>query len=154
MLTSLLKTLACKHRSTVRKTAARYWAQVKIRHGPRTCYQASVERTGRTPLTATFGGIPLRHNQDAVLPDRAPTPITTRHKELIGRLRAGRCELCKNTGPVQVHQVAKLAQLHTPGRSQPAWAELMMKRRRKTLIVCAACHTMIHARHPTATPTH
>ncbi|MGH3407751.1 MAG: hypothetical protein ACRDRJ_35405 [Streptosporangiaceae bacterium] len=31
------------------------------------------------------------------------------------------------------------------GPGQPAWAALMAKMRRKTLIVCAACHNLIHA---------
>ena len=31
------------------------------------------------------------------------------------------------------------------GRRQPPWAALMAKMRRKTLIVCAACHDYIHA---------
>jgi hypothetical protein len=30
-------------------------------------------------------------------------------------------------------------------RSLPAWAALMAKKRRKTLIVCAPCHDWIHA---------
>jgi hypothetical protein len=55
--------------------------------------------------------------------------------------------------PVEVHQVRKLADLARPGRPQPAWAQVMAKRRRKTLVVCQTCHDSIHARHPTATPT-
>jgi predicted HNH restriction endonuclease len=46
---------------------------------------------------------------------------------------------------VEVHQVRKLADLTAQGKSQPAWAELMAKMRRKTLIMCASCHEMIHA---------
>jgi nitrate/TMAO reductase-like tetraheme cytochrome c subunit len=52
---------------------------------------------------------------------------------------------------VQVHQVAKLAQLATPGRPQPVWAQLMARMRRKTLIVCSSCHHSIHHRNPTNT---
>jgi len=46
---------------------------------------------------------------------------------------------------VTVHHVAGLAQLGKPGPDQPAWAALMAKMRRKTLIVCAPCHEYIHA---------
>jgi hypothetical protein len=46
---------------------------------------------------------------------------------------------------VAVHQVAALKELGRPGPGQPAWAALMTKMRRKTLIVCAACHDHIHA---------
>ena len=44
-----------------------------------------------------------------------------------------------------VHQVTRLKELGKPGPGQPAWAALMAKMRRKTLIVCAACHEYIHA---------
>jgi hypothetical protein len=54
---------------------------------------------------------------------------------------------------VEVHQVRKLAELTTPGQPQPAWAELMAKMRRKTLIVCAACHETIHTGQPATTTT-
>ena len=46
---------------------------------------------------------------------------------------------------MEIHQVRKLADLTRPGRPQPAWAQLMAKMRRKTLIVCAPCHQAIHA---------
>jgi hypothetical protein len=153
METSMLKTLACKYDSSVSKMAAKYRATIETPHGPRRCFQASIERDGKKPLVARFGGIPLRRNKYAVLTDREPVPVTFRRKELIDRLRAGRCEMCRHTGAVQVHHVGKLAHLNKPGRPQPAWAALMSKRRRKTLVVCQACHDTIHARQPTATPT-
>ena len=151
MSTSLLKTLACKYSSSVSKMAARYQATVETPHGLRRCFQVSVERDGRKPLIATFGGIPLKRQKRAVLYDRKPAPLVTRRKELISRLVAGRCELCGNVGEVDVHHIGKLAQLGKSGKSQPAWVELMTKRRRKTLVVCATCHGTIHARQPIAT---
>jgi hypothetical protein len=78
--------------------------------------------------------------------------VTVRRKELITRLQAGRCELCKQTGAVDVHQVRKLADLERPGQPQPAWDQLMAKRRRKTLVICASCHAAIHGGQPAATP--
>jgi group II intron reverse transcriptase/maturase len=153
MVTSMLKTLACKHDSTVAKMAKRHQATIATPHGPRRCFQASIERAGRTPLVARFGGIPLRRKKNAVLTDRIPAPVTVRRKELITRLQAGRCELCEQPGTVDVHQVRKLADLQRPGHPQPAWDQLMAKRRRKTLVVCATCHTAIHDGQPTATPT-
>jgi group II intron reverse transcriptase/maturase len=151
--TSMLKTLACKHDSTVSTMADRYRATIETPHGTRRCFQVSVEREGRQPLVARFGGIPLRRKKDAVLTDRVPAPVTVRRKELVTRLQAGRCELCKQPGPVDVHQVRKLADLQRPGCPQPAWDRLMAKRRRKTLVVCAECHTAIHDGRPTASLT-
>lgn len=150
MKTSMLKTLACKHDSTVTKMARRYMTTVSTPYGPRRCFEVRIEREGRNPLAARFGGIPLRRNKNAVLIDRVPAPVTFRRKELVTRLLAGRCELCKQPGEVNVHHVAKLAELHRPGHPQPAWNQLMAKRRRKTLVVCVNCHAAIHDGQPTA----
>jgi group II intron reverse transcriptase/maturase len=154
MKTSMLKTLACKHDSTVTQMADRYKTTIVTPSGPRRCFEVSVEREGRKPLIARFGGIPLRRKRNAVLTDRTPAPVTVRRKELVTRLQAGRCELCKQTsGTVNVHHVRKLADLQRPGQPQPVWNRLMAKKRRKSLIVCADCHTAIHDGQPTASLT-
>jgi group II intron reverse transcriptase/maturase len=147
--TSMLKTLAAKHRSRVTLMARKYQAKTDTQHGKRTCFEAIVERAGRKPLAARFGGIPLKRQKKAVLDDRPAVPATTR-KELLTRLRAGRCEWCQRHADVEVHQVRELADLARPGRTQPAWARLMAQMRRKTLIVCIPCHQAIHAGNLTA----
>jgi group II intron reverse transcriptase/maturase len=149
--TSMLKTLAAKHQSSVKKMAARYRAKVPTPRGPRTCYEARVERDGKKPLVARFGGIPLTRNKDAVLDDRTPRQITYPRKELVTRLLAGRCELCGETDTMQTHQVRNMASLGTPGPDQPAWAALMTKKQRKTLVVCTPCHQAIHEQQTTLT---
>jgi group II intron reverse transcriptase/maturase len=151
--TSMLRTLACKHDSTASAMADRYRATIDTPYGPRRCFQVNVERDGRKPLVARFGGIPLRRKKNAVLSDQVPAPVTVRRKELIIRLQAGRCELCGQPGTVDVHQVRKLTDLQRPGHPQPVWDQLMAKRRRKTLVVCATCHTAIHDGQPTAVST-
>ncbi|MFD9637589.1 reverse transcriptase/maturase family protein, partial [Streptomyces violascens] len=150
--TSMLKTLAAKHGSTVSKMARKYKATIVTPHGPRTCFEASLERSGKRARVARFGGIPLRRQKKAVLDDRAPVPAT-RPKELISRLWTGRCEWCEQKATVEVHQVRNLAALTPPGRPQPAWAQLMTAMRRKTLVVCTSCHQVIHADQPTAALT-
>jgi hypothetical protein len=155
MVTSLLKTLAGKYDSSVSKMTRRYKATVPTPYGPRRCFQVSVERgEGRKPLVARFGGIPLRRQKNAVPVDRDPVPVTVHRKELIVRLLAGRCELCEHNGPVQVHQVRKLADLGQPGHpATPEWMAIMAKRRRRTLVVCENCHATIHDRRSTASLT-
>ena len=143
--TSMLKTLAAKHRSTVTQMAARHKAAVTTSDGPRTCFEARLKREGKKDLVARFGGISLRQDRRAVITDPAPVPVITPRKELIHRLRKRRCELCEHGTTVAVHQVATLAHLGMPGPGQPAWAALMAKMRRKTLIVCVPCHDYIHA---------
>ncbi|HSL06536.1 MAG TPA: reverse transcriptase domain-containing protein [Pseudonocardiaceae bacterium] len=151
--TSMLKTLAAKHDSSVAKVARKFKATVTTAHGPRACFEAVVERAGRKPLVARFGGIALKRQDTAVLEDRRPVPITKSRRELTDRLRAGWCELCDRRAQVDVHQVRKLADLSTKGQARPPWAELMVKRRRKTLVVCRACHDNIHGRQPIAAIT-
>jgi group II intron reverse transcriptase/maturase len=143
--TSMLKTLAAKHKSTVCKMAARHKAKTATPYGPRTCFEARARREGRPDLLARFGGIPLKRDRRAVITDPAPVPVKIPYKELICRLRQRRCELCDHGTTVAVHQVASLTRLGRPGPGQPAWAALMAKMRRKTLIVCADCHEHIHA---------
>ena len=150
--TSLLKTLAAKHGSTVTKMARKYQARTDTPYGPRTCFEASVERAGRKPLVARFGGIPLIRQKKAVLTDRQPVPATGR-KELTTRLLKGLCEWCGQRALVEVHQVRSLADLTRPRRPQPAWAHLMAAMRRKTLVVCTPCHQATHAGQPTAAST-
>jgi hypothetical protein len=146
-VTSMLKTLAAKHQSTVTKMAAKHKAKIQTPYGLRTCFEARIQRDGKPDLVARFGGIPLVRKKNAVLADHVPEPVPYPRKELIHRLLKRRCELCGQAGNVLVHQVRKLASLGEPGSGQPAWATLMATKRRKTLVVCAACHNVIHA-HP------
>jgi group II intron reverse transcriptase/maturase len=148
--TSMLKTLAAKHQSSVSKMAATHRAKIETPNGRRTCYEARVERPGKQPLVARFGGIPLMRDKRAVLIDRPPShQVTYQRKELVRRLLARRCELCGDPGQVVVHQVRSLASLeqHT---GQPDWAALMLRKRRKTLVVCHPCHDAIHNGHEAA----
>ena len=142
---SMLKTLALKHQSTVSKMAARHKAKVTTGDGPRTCFEARRRRRGKPDLVARFGGIILRQDRRAVIADPAPVRVRVPRKELLARLRQRECELCEAGATVAVHQVAGLNELGKPGPGQPAWAALMARKRRKTLIVCAPCHDWIHA---------
>ncbi|MGH3570032.1 MAG: hypothetical protein ACRDRH_29275, partial [Pseudonocardia sp.] len=104
---------------------------------------ARVERSGRQPLVARFGGIPLQRTRSAVLNDSPPGPTYPR-RELLKRLRRGRCERCASTDDIHVHHAARLADLAGP-EPQPEWTRAMAKRRRKTLVVCRSCYDTIHS---------
>ena len=147
METSMLQTLAGKHRSTVTKMARKYKTTIETPAGPRKVFQVTVERDrGRKPLVARFGGTPLKRVRTAVLTDRRPVMSSARRNELIHRLLAGRCEICEDTVNLEVHHVRKLADLNKRGRREkPAWMHLMAMRRRKTLVTCRRCHEDIHA---------
>ena len=148
--TSMLKTLAAKHQSSVAKMAAKHRAKIETPNGRRTCYEVRVERPGKQPLVARFGGIPLVRDTRAVIVDRSPSDqVTFQRKELVRRLLARRCELCGEPGQVIVHQVRNLASLEKH-IGQPDWAALMLRKRRKTLVVCHPCHDAIHVEPPAA----
>nr|WP_274919498.1 group II intron reverse transcriptase/maturase [Streptomyces sp. WZ-12] len=127
METSLLKTLAGKHRSTVTKMARKYKSIVETPEGPRTCLTVTVLRDrGRKPLVARFGGIPLKRQRKAVLTDRRPVMASAKRNELIHRLIAECCEICEARTNLEVHHVRKLADLNRPGRrDKPDWVHLM-----------------------------
>ena len=64
-----------------------------------------------------------------------------RSDQLRARLRSGVCELCGiDTENPQVHHVRKLKDL----TGNAPWEEIMRAKRRKTLVVCSACHEKIH----------
>ena len=143
--TSMLKTLAAKHQSTVSKMAARHKAKAETGDGPRTCFEARRRRRDKPDLVARFGGIILRQDRRAVITEPVPVRVRVPRRELLARLRQRECELCETGTTVAVHQVAGIRELGKPKTGQPAWAALMAKMRRKTLVVCAGCHEHIHA---------
>ncbi|MCD9881004.1 hypothetical protein LJ657_47305 [Streptomyces sp. NR30] len=78
METSMLKTLARKHGSSVTKMTARFKAKIATPHGPRTCFEATLARDSRRELVARFGGIPLKRQKTAELMGPVPewwTPL-------------------------------------------------------------------------------
>jgi group II intron reverse transcriptase/maturase len=147
METSMLKTLANKHKSTVTKMAAKYRRRVATPGGVLTCFQAVVEReAGKKPLVAQFGGFAIRRRTDAILVDQRPPLSYAKGSELLKRLQADECELCGSSVRVEVHHLRKMADLNRHRRKQvPTWFRLMATRKRKTLIVCRACHEAIHS---------
>jgi hypothetical protein len=147
MRTSMLRTLAAKHRSSVSKMMTRHKVKIETPSGLRTCFEAMAPRQGKKPLVARFGGIPLRRNRNAVLYDRVPDPAPHRHREVVRRLLRNVCEVCQHNGEVEAHQIRKLADLDGAGTTGvPGWTKIMAGKRRKTLIVCGPCHDSIHAR--------
>ena len=150
--TSLLKTLAGKHKSSVTAMARKYKATTETEFGPRKCLRVVVHRDkGKKPLVAQFGGIPLKRKHQAVLVDHTPQFLMTNRSELLKRVLADQCELCGSKERVEVHHIRKLADIEKPGRKEkPVWMNQMAARRRKTLVVCRTCHEAIHAGTSTA----
>ena len=140
-----LKTLACKHRSSINKQKAKYKTTTTSTSGKTVpCLQVVVERPNKKPLVATWGGISLVHKRKAVIED-IPYKVYGGRTELVKRLLAEKCELCGSTENIEVHHIRKLADLKKKGQAEvPKWVQIMSARKRKTLVVCRECHVAIH----------
>jgi hypothetical protein len=146
MQSSLLKTLAAKHKTSLMKVKRRLNSAIQTPYGLMKCLETQVPREDKAPLVACFGGIPLRPEPKAVLLDQNPNRLWIVRNELVKRLLADKCELCGYEGRCEVHHIRKLADLKVKGRREkPLWMQIMSARRRKTLVVCYDCHRAIHA---------
>ncbi|HEL2070651.1 TPA: reverse transcriptase domain-containing protein, partial [Streptococcus suis] len=112
METSLLKTLAFKHKSSINKMLAKYKTTTTSTNGRTVpCLQVVVPREDKPPLVATWGGISLSYKKKAVIED-APYQVYGGRTELIKRLLANKCELCGSEENIEVHHIRKLADLN------------------------------------------
>lgn len=147
---SLAKTLADKLKISSAQVFKRYKTTIQTERGPQKVLLVQVEREGRKPLVAVWGGISLaRVGMVAALNDKVP-PICNGRTELEQRLLADACELCGSTLDIEVHHIRGLKDLNRPGRTRKsAWVTVMAARQRKTLVTCHRCHEDIHAGRPT-----
>ncbi|MHC3589714.1 reverse transcriptase/maturase family protein, partial [Streptococcus suis] len=129
METSLLKTLAFKHKSSINKMLAKYKTTTTSTNGRTVpCLQVVVPREDKPPLVATWGGISLSYKKKAVIED-APYQVYGGRTELIKRLLANKCELCGSEENIEVHHIRKLADLNKHnGKLVPKWKEIMSAR--------------------------
>lgn len=146
MQTSLLGTLANKHKTKVGKIRRRMRKVVKDRgHTLKALVVEKARGDGKKPLVAMFGGISLAWNKHVLVLDR-PKQVYSGRSEVVQRLLAEVCELCGSVdGPFEVHHVRRLADLDRPGQKEkPLWVKRMASRQRKTLVTCTRCHQDIH----------
>ncbi len=136
--TSLLKTLANKHKTSVNKIAKRLRTDDGLR--------LTVKREQETRYISVFRLKNLRkptpHNSQL---DVQPNGYiwTLSRSEVIKRLNRKRCEYCEATeGPFEVHHVRKLKDV---AKGKVLWQRMMAARHRKTLVLCRACHHHLHA---------
>lgn len=137
------------HKTSVAKISGKYYKTVKLPHGQRKCVEITVNREGKKPLVARFGGLQLKRNPKAAIEDLPTTRKHPSRNELIKRLLADECEVCGTTGDIEVHHIRALKDLKVKGRREiPLWMHIMSARRRKTLMVCNKCHDAIHSGKP------
>lgn len=84
-------------------------------------------------------GFKKRNAQFDVDYDKLPQTMYVPYPSLVERLKDGRCELCGKEGKVVMRHVRTLTKL----KGNNEWEKLMLKRHRKTLVVCEDCNSMI-----------
>lgn len=145
---SLTMTLAAKLKTYASKVRKKYNTTLMVEGRPYKGMQIIIEREGKKPLVAKWGGIPLRRKEKAILIDNPQTQWGG-HTELVKRMLAHTCEQCGSTEQVEVHHIRAMKDLNKyTGREKPEWVKKMALRNRKTLILCRKCHTDLHAGRP------
>ena len=137
---SFMRTLADKHRSSVRKVASR------LKQGPNHYVVTFKKEDGMIREYALVSSTKQLARKKVSFDenlDRIPSTWQYRSKTQLGqRLLANECEWC-GTGeaPFEVHHVRKLKDL----RGKTVWERHMIARQRKTLVLCKKCHVDLHA---------
>ncbi len=132
---SCLATLAGKHNSSIAKIAKKYkkgkiWAVPYIT-GTGIAKQCSLV-TLKDCKNMSCSDTIIKHSY---------APNST-NATIRARLQSGICELCgkKTNTPCEVHHVPSLKSID----GKELWSQIMLKKRRKTLVVCEDCHKAIH----------
>ena len=133
---SCLKTLAAKHKCTTTKIRQMYkdghggWGvPYKTKKGVKRMYFAKYSDCRETAKCNDVIGNVASIHKNAVT-------------SFEDRLKANICELCGTTSSkhYEIHHVNKLKNL----KGKEAWEVVMLAKRRKTIVLCRACHKKIH----------
>lgn len=133
---SCLKTLACKHKSSVRK-------MIRLYKDGKT-WSVPYETVKGTKRVRPVKVADCRKNKANAATDIVFSRTRYAWKSTIRqRLNARICELCgtRTAELYEVHVVRNLSEL-----GDLDWELAMKAKRRKTLVVCPACHNRIHGR--------
>lgn len=138
---SMIKTLAAKHKCSLKGIYARYSKQGRIaipyvHKGERKWLKAYKIKELKTDKGAFW-------TKSAIDPDMILSTVAwnSSRNSILKRLEAEQCEYCGDTGgPFEVHHVKKLKDL----TGKQNWEKAMIARKRKTMVLCKTCHTDLH----------
>ena len=129
---SCLKTIANKHKSSIRKIIREY----KDKNTWSIPYET---KTGIKRIKP----VKIADCKKGVVNDTIYKRTKFNFKSTIRqRLNARTCELCGQTGN-ELYEVHTIKNLNELGNSE--WEKAMKKMKRKTIIVCKECHNIIHS---------
>lgn len=133
---SCLKTLADKHKCTISKVidsfkdgTGKWGVPYETKQGMKRCYFARyADCKGKNDVTDIMSNAAVMHGYSRTTLEQ--------------RLKAKVCELCGATDSdcYEIHHVNKVKNL----KGKQKWEEIMIAKRRKTLVVCKKCHIAIH----------
>lgn len=148
---SMVKTIAGKEQSSVKKVIKKYAVTVPMKQstGTRNIVGVTYNTKYGTRTMAYFNDSIKKVNKPlADVSDIFGNNFQTR-SQLITRLNASKCELCGSEQNIEVHHVRRLKDIRDKyrkhGKNIPNWVLQMCRINRKTLIVCKKCHDNIHA---------
>lgn len=147
---SMIKTIARKEKSTVRKVIRKYGIDVPRKVGTGTMRVVGIRYNTKT------GQNTMMYFNDSLKKVNKPLGECSdtfgqifSGGQLMKRIDANVCELCgAETDDLQIHHVRKLKDVmkkyRKHGKSVPSWVRTMSVIKRKTLVVCHDCHVKIH----------
>ena len=146
METSLLRTLAAKHKTHISVIRKLYGGTKEVDGYNYKVIKKTIIDKNNKAHTAYFGAIPFKRVvavDNVRIEDIISQMITIKNRSsLSSRLENNVCELCGSTDNVQMHHIHKLKNIKN---SKAEWAKKMIAMNRKTIALCQKCHNMIHA---------
>ena len=142
--TSMLKTLAAKHKCTVMNIVNKYKSTITIDGTTYKTIEVAIKSNNGKVYKAHFGGIPLVRKIacDAnVINDDIVNIITSKHRSTLSeRLLNSACAICGSTENIEMHHINKMKNIKG---NKSEWTIKMMAMNRKTIPLCHKCHSNI-----------
>ena len=134
---SCLKTLASKHKTSLKKIRNKY-ADGQSWGVPYDTKKG--QRIARLPKEADCAN--TKNGADTI-PNVTVMHLHSRNS-FEKRLKARKCELCGSTDSehYEIHHINKVKNL----KGKAVWEQIMIAKRRKTLVVCRECHKKMHGK--------
>lgn len=134
---SCLKTIAAKHKTNVSKIINKY------RSGKEWSIPYKTKKGERHAKMAKHSDCKGKEENVDTIPNTGVKFLHSRNS-FESRLNAHKCELCGATDSehYEIHHIKKVKDL----KGKEVWEQIMLSRRRKTLVVCRECHKRIHGK--------
>lgn len=154
--TSLVKTIARKEKCSVAQVISKYGVDVKRKQDTGTRrIVGTTYLTKEGKKTITYFNDPIKKRekpQESKGANGQLLGIATKRHQILERINVQECELCgllpKSRNDLEVHHIRKLKDIKRKyarrGDNVPQWVLRMCSLRRKTLVICKACHRSIH----------